>query len=481
MLKKDLLNLIEPFLADCLTLDNYQIQTIHPIKLLTCTRLDLAFKLIYVEHNDLNFAKEIYKKHIQAFTLDTFKEPHSDKNSFDKFIKKFHNTFSDIKKNGFNANKTIIPLSNNGIIVNGAHRVTSAIYLDLDVSCVQLKTPDSIYDYKFFYKRNIPSDILDIAVLKFIEYSENTYIAFIWPTAQGHDKQIEEIVPNIVYRKDVKLNANGAHNLLSQIYYNEEWLGSVENNFKGARAKLIECFKTFKPIRIIAFQTDNLEKVSAIKQEIRKLFNVDKHSIHITDTKEEAIRVSRMVFNDNSIHFLNNALPNKYISTHKKIVKFKKFIKENKLNSNDVLLDGGSILSVYGLRKSDDIDYFVDDNTKIKHNHAELDNHDDELKYHNEDKLELIYNPKNYFYFNDLKFIAFNQLYKMKKNRSEIKDINDCKIMNALECNNNFKKNILRTKQNIFYFRTKYRKKIRFCYNSIFVLIAIYLVYRWFE
>ena len=55
-----------------------------------------------------------------------------------------------------------------------------------------------------------------------------------------------------------------------------------------------------------------------IKDKIREVFNVGKHSVHITDTKEEAIRTARVVFNDNSIHFLNYAKPNKYISIHKK-------------------------------------------------------------------------------------------------------------------------------------------------------------------
>lgn len=474
--KEKLLALIEPFFQDCLNADNYQIQTIKAKQLLSYARLDLVFKIIYIEHHNLSFAREIYKEHIKAFTFDTFKEPHSDKNSFDKFTAQFDNIFSDIRKNGFDANKTLIPLSKDGIIVNGAHRLASAIFLDQDVKCIQLETHNQIYDYKFFYHRNVTNNTLDIAVSTFIEYADNAYIACIWPTAQGCNNEIDAIVPNIIYKKNIKLNANGAHNLLSQIYHSEAWLGSVENNFKGTSGKMIECFKTFAPVRIIAFQANGIEEVLQVKEQIRALFNVGKHSIHITDTKEQAIKLARMVFNSNSIHFLNNAKPNKYASVHQKIIKFKKFIQENQLNPCDVLLDGGTILSVYGLRRSDDIDYFIDDNAKIKYIDSELDNNDDELKYHDIDKLELIYNPKFYFYFNGLKFIALNQLYIMKKNRAEVKDINDCKIMDALKNDRYFRQKILRVKQNLFYFRIKHRKKIRFCYNSIFILIAIYLI-----
>ncbi len=151
-------------------------------------------------------------------------------------------------------------------------------------------------------------------------------------------------------------------------------------------------------MRIIAFQANSLDDVLKIKDKVREILNAGKHSIHITDTKEEAIRVARVVFNDNSIHFLNYAKPNRYISTHTKIDKFKEFIVKNELDVNDVVLDSGIVLSAYGLRESSDIDYFVDDNEKLKYHNEELEYHDEELEYHDEEKLELIYNPKNDFY-----------------------------------------------------------------------------------
>ncbi len=454
--KDKLLKLIEPHFENDLVQDSYETKTIKAKELLTHTRFDLAFKLLYLEmmDKDVRFAKEIYKEHIRAFSLGKFTEPgNEEKNSIDIFIEEFHKTFQDIKLNGFDGSKTLIPLSQNGSIANGAHRVASAIYLDRDVECVQLDTANHIYDYKFFYSRNVPSEMLDVVATKFVEYADNVHVAFIWPTAQGHDKKIEKVIPNIVYRKEMTLAPNGAHNLLSQIYYGEEWLGSVEDDFRGSKGKLIECFKTFDPVRIIAFQAENLDEVLVIKDKIRDIFNVGKHSIHITDTKEEAIRVARVVFNDNSIHFLNYAKPNRYISTHTKINKFKEFIVKNELDVNDIVLDNEMVLSAYGLRESSDIDYFVDDNKKLKY-------HDEELEYHDEEKLELIYNPKNYFYFNDFKFISFNQLYKMKKNRAEEKDKNDCKMMEALIENDRFKKIVNKLKQSFYYMKIKTRASL---------------------
>lgn len=457
--KSQVLKLIEPHFEKDLDKDIYDVKTIDAKRCLTHTRFDLAFKLLYLElvYKDVKFAKDVYEEHIRAFSLGKFIEPgNKNKSSLEHFLKDFHEIFDDIKDNGFDDSRTLIPLSSNGAIANGAHRVASAVYLDKNVDCIHINSYDHVYDYKFFYSRNVPRHILDVAASTFVKYVDNLYIAFIWPRAKGHDKEIEECVPNIVYRKEIKLNSNGAHNLLSQIYYGESWLGSVEDSFKGAKGKLVECFKNSDPVRIIAFQAGNLAEVLKIKENVRNIFNIGKHSIHVTDTKEEALRVAKVVFNENSIHFLNHANPNKYVTTHGKITQFKEFLLKNEVDMEDVVLDSGSVLSVYGIRESKDIDYFVNDNDKVSFYDQECDCHDEELVYHGVKKAELIYNPDNYFYFNDLKFVSFDQVYAMKKKRAGEKDSNDCKMMEALIENNVMKKFFAKFKQNFYYMKVRF-------------------------
>jgi len=458
--KENLRQLLEPHFRKDLKKEKYKVKSLAATELLTHTRFDIAFKLLYLEMKDRGalFAKEFYKEHIRAFSLGKFTEPGNEKkNSIEQFFGEFNETFEDIKANGFDSSKTLVPLSKNSSIANGAHRVASAIFLDKDVKSVKIDTDNHIYDYRFFQERGVSSNVLDIVATRFISYSTNTHIAFIWPSAVGHDKDVESLIPNIVYRKSIQLSKNGAHNLLSQIYFGEEWLGSVEDNFKGAEGKLVECFKNDKPVRVIAFHADSLNDVAKIKDEIRAIFNIDKHSIHITDTKDEADRVARTVFNDNSVHFLNHAKPNKYASTHKKVASFKAFISNSDACHDDVLLDGSMVLSAYGVREANDIDYFTNDNNKVDIQNDAFECHDSELKYHDIEKLSLIYNPQYYFYFNDVKFVSFKQVYKMKKNRNEVKDIADCKMMEALLENNKTKAMLNKLRQFFYYQKIKTR------------------------
>ena len=234
------------------------------------------------------------------------------KNSYEKYISEFEFIYNSLKTNSFDKSISLIPLSSDSSIVNGSHRVASSIYLKQSLSCVNINANTHNYDYKFFKKRGVSVNILDEVANVFIEHSNDIYIALIWPSATGSEIKIDNIIPNIVYKKNIVLNYNGAHNLLTQIYFKEKWLGTVQSNYKGCHAKVVECFKTKNAIRAYVFKSKSIDDVLKIKEAIRDHFKIGKHSVHITDTHEEAIRISKLLFNSNSLHFLQFAKPNNF-------------------------------------------------------------------------------------------------------------------------------------------------------------------------
>lgn len=442
--------------------DFYLIHSINSCELLTYNRFDLSFKLLFLDLIDKEkiVAEEVYKNHIKAFSLGRYVEPgNANKNSIEKYYRDFQKIFKDISHNGFSANKSLIPLSVDGSISNGSHRLASAIINNINIKGIKLDIESDTYDYKFFYKRGVSEKVLDIAATKFIEYANNVYMAIIWPSATGHEEEINNSIKNTVYQKKVKLNYTGAHNLISQIYHGESWVGSEKDKFSGAMHKLLECFKNYNPVRVVAFQADSLKDVFIIKDKIRAVFKIGKHSIHITDNKDESVRVSRALFNDNSIHMMNHSDPNKYLQVHENVLKIKDFAFNNDLSYKDFVIDTSMVLALYGLRSAKDIDLLCNHNN-IKDMPSGISLHDDELQYHQLQKNELIYNPNFYFYFNGLKFVSFDRVFSMKRNRSESKDIYDCNMMDALIEKNIIKKYRASLLQSVLYAQVKVRAKI---------------------
>jgi len=481
--KNELKNLIEPFIYKSLKKKEYEVRTILAKNLLTWNRFDLAFKLAYLDDIKVypNNAIDIYKEDIKAQTLGKFIElgNEENKNNFENYIEHFTTTYNDLKANGFLEKKTLIPLSTDGAIINGAHRIASAIHLNETVSTISTEQDTMLVNYQYFFERNVPVKILDLAAKKFIQRSnDNIHIAFLWPSGKGFKQDAESLFSKVVYKKKISLTPKGAFNLLIELYKHMDWVGSKENGYKGVRKKLIECFPSFDSFQVVIFQSEDLVKVQEIKEKVRDIYKIGYSSIHITDTKEEAIRISQLLFNDNGLHFLNNSEPYKFIDLYKKLDEFREYLSKNHIDSNDVVIDGSLTLSLYGLRRNIDIDYLIADNSKISQPVLDFETHDSELKYHEKEKVELIYNSDNHFVFLGLKFISFPQLYIMKSNRDEEKDRNDCLMMKASLDSNQYKKILAQYKQKVFYIKIKSNRMLMVSSMKILRYTGLYVPVR---
>ena len=455
----DLESKIEPHFKNLIT-TNSRIFAINSIDLLTWNRFDIAFKLCFLAlfKKNQRFANYLYAEHLKAFNFGIYKESgNKDKKSFDDFKKEFIAVYSSISEHGFNSNISIIPIAKGGSIANGSHRVASAISNAQEVKALKLDVLDHCYDYKFFYNRNVPVHLIDSATIKYVETASNVHVAFIWPSADISNIQLSEIIPNVISKKSVILNHNGAHNLVSQVYYKEPWVGSAENNYRGCKTKVFECFNSKRPLKVYVFQSENIDMANLIKERIRDLCQIEKSSIHITDNKEEAIRAVKTIFNTNSIHFLNYANPNKFLFIHEKIKIFQNEIRSKNLDCDDFVIDGSVILSLYGLRSGEDFDYISAN--EFENFSYQFHSHDSELVFHELPKEDLLYDPTYFFYFNGLKFVTLSQLYNMKKKRLEAKDIIDCELMESLIKNSRILKAKANLKQFIYYKHTKFLYK----------------------
>ena len=85
-------------------------------------------------------------------------------------------------------------------------------------------------------------------------------------------------------------------------YDGAEWIGNIENKYKGAMWKAKTIFNNSDGVvYVILFNPHNnnfgtLENLKKIKEEIRKLYDIHFHSIHSSDNHTETIRYSKIFF-----------------------------------------------------------------------------------------------------------------------------------------------------------------------------------------
>lgn len=444
---------------------DYVIEYIDAKELLVPERIDLVAKIKYIEFRekgyDLSFAKEVYTAHIEAFSHGTFKEPgNNEKNSIEKYYDTFNKLIDQIKLNGLNEEISVIPVGKNNAILDGAHRVAIAFYFGKRIPIIRFDNISVTYDTDYFIDNLLSRKYMDFLVTEYCKLKENTYFMCLWPKGNKESKRssIDNIIKEnhkVIYKKSISLNYNGFRNLITQVYAAHDWVGSYQNHFVGARKKIDACYTDPGSITIFIFESEKFDSVLDLKQQIREIINVGKHSVHITDNQFETVQIANLLLNENSVEFLNLGKPDKYPKFNENLKTFKNVLEKNEQPFEDYLIVSSSILALYGLRDAEDIDFIsISKNFGIIESQI-INNHNSYIQLYDTTLENVILNPRYYFTYNDLKFVDINMLKKFKRNRNEKKDQIDLKLITSIinEKSNFYKKT--RFKLESFYYRKK--------------------------
>jgi len=260
----------------------------------------LIAKYKYVEHREagynLSYVKELYAAHIEAFSSGKFTEPGQEdtKNSIEKYLSAFDDLIESIATNGFDKNISVVPVGKDNVIPNGSHRTAIAAYYDIPLPIIRFDINATPYDAKFFADRLLHTDYLDYIVTEYCKLRNNVYMAIVWPRAftKIEASDVEKIIGELcktVYKKEIRISFDGLIKLMIQVYHQERWLGTAENNFVGAESKALECYDKNEKLIVYILESDDFSKVFELKQEIRKLTGIANSAIHTTDNAAETV------------------------------------------------------------------------------------------------------------------------------------------------------------------------------------------------
>ena len=413
----------------------YSINVVEPIDMLSYRRFDIVAKYLYAvaieRDSHCCYAEDLYLAHIKAF--NNFVEADgSTKVGPEAFTSSMNELQRSIKGKGF-SDEAPIPVSCDGVPLDGAHRLGISIALNNDVQTVELDVDSPIYDYRFFKSRGLKDSYLDSMALEYARLKPDSRMVIIWPTAEGCQSQLEAILRqygDVVYSKEVYLSKNGAHSFTATAYRRESWVGSQKNGFSGAMNKANWCFENKGPLRVFLFESN--KDLIKMKDEIREIFDVGKHSVHINDTHEETMELAQNLFNANSIVLLN-AMVHRQLSWFNRLFNhYRHWIEEQKFNSEDFCIDGSGTLAAFGIRDVRDLDFLYSGEGMPETGFKEIDCHNDENQHENLLPDDIVYNPDNYFYYGSCKFVSIELIKVLKQKRNEVKDQHDVSSIQAI-------------------------------------------------
>jgi hypothetical protein len=414
-----------------------------PTELLTPYRFDLIIKYLYansiIKDYKTDYFKNLYKEHLRIW--NGFKEyDNPNKNTFESFDNIFKSIIHSLKTSGFDPNVSLVPILDNKYIVNGSHRVGASLALGKNVICrPSTNITDGQKDCSWlncFKPMGLSEEISDLVSIEYAKLKHNTYVVTLFPSTKNNFQTPLKILNKhgkVVYFKSIQLKKNGPLNLMRELYDGEGWAGDHRNNYSGFRHKESLCFTSENPTYVFLVEFDNYEDSVKAKKEIRDIFNIGNHSIHINDTHDQTVRLCKILFNNNSINNLNNSNINYYPKFERLLEKFKKIIKENNLNLDEYCISASSVLSAYGLREGDDLDYIhlgdnmLEDNENLIHSHNQYG-----INLYEPNYEEIILNPKYHFFYKGVKFVSPEIIKNIKIKRNEPKDILDINLINTV-------------------------------------------------
>lgn len=423
--KSLLLNYVNSNIAKFLIHKEYEVKEMAPSEFLTSNRIDILVKYLYAKSllsgkGEL-FFKSLYLDHIKAFN-GFVEADDTGKIGQEEFDNSFKGLLESIQKKGLD-DKHLIPINDNRHPIDGAHRISIALALGLKVKVFRISNTKPLnYDLKFFRDRGMLEYELDYIAEQYASIKQDTYLVMVWPIARGYSKEIETILSengSIVYYKEIRITMNGMINLQRRVYQKEGWTGSFSNDFEGVWIKASQCYNEEGKLRIYLFESS--ADLIAVKEKIRSLFNIGKHAVHINDTHEETVILSSLLFNNNSISYLNSSA-RKDFKKYQKL--FLEYVDAISGKEDDFAIIGG-VMSEFGVRETNDLDYIttIDDFSDRISNVIEKENK--KINYINLSISDLIYNPQNYFKIDKIKFVSPVVLLKIKTTRNNDSDKED--------------------------------------------------------
>lgn len=303
-----------------------------------------------------------------------------------------------------------------------------------------------------------PKNIADRIIFEYIKFREKTFCLTIWPYVGNDLSQLLKFLSNygiVYYVKKIKLNYNGALNLVHQLYSDTKRFPTIDK-LKEKLDYLGWKEGESNYVRAIFFENTSNEVISGsqahLKTKIRQfLLNTVSNKnlrgddlVHINDYYYQTIEYSKIFLHKKTISFLKKQNLKRHLNDNLANCRLyfntiKQWMIQNidQIDYERFLFFGSLILYVYGLRNCRDIDGLVYGSDNIRT--PNMINKTAEYFYNNtkfffgslgimntkywkdewdtkdigwlkimgiKHKDEMIFNPENHFYFNGIKILT---------------------------------------------------------------------------
>jgi hypothetical protein len=406
------------------------------------SRADLYVKLLYflnvLKHNSphKNHYEEIYIKHILARTngkepKDPFNKNNWCKKTIKDYLQKNKLLYKSMINKGFDPNYPIVLTENKKVLLSGAHRLSCSKLLNIVPSILYKKGKRKPWSFNDLQKC-LTAEEYETVLYRYCLENNNTCILLF---GDFKFKDItKEVECKVLYEKEITLDETLLKDIYALTFKNFNIITTIKNKFhilqqnQFLTSKLVILDKDYIPI---LKKKKNLIRESWCNQTSIKY--EDFITLHTPTSLLENEILLNLAFNLNYKHFIKHQ--QKTSLNHKKLnnllLNLHTVLSKHQIPHNQAVIVGSSVLDIYNVRETTDLDIVILDRHKYQSQpiKLELDYDIVSLGYINP---TIVNNESFYFYHKGFKFLNINTILSIKQRLKRKKDLNDINLYQQL-------------------------------------------------
>lgn len=354
---------------------------IDPRALLLGQRLDIIVKYLYarqrlglVSGGDGVDAERHYTQHIHLRTGGQEPGDEGRKGSMQEFQGQFDALIDSMAAKGFDPDYPVPLSSEDGLPLNGAHRIATALAVGCDIAITSAPMPGGLWDMEWFRQHGYMREDRNLLLRTLASIKpEHFCVTLLWSPVEAQwpemERRINAQMP-VVNSRTVELPREAFEELVHDIY-SLDWGPRTGANIERKvdllaghppRVRIVFCERPFDSDATLP---------RAMKTELREAFAafspVDHFTtLHVSESAHETCHLMNIFASENNLRRLQRRrrLRPGFLDM---LVEMNEETRRKGIDPADCCVVGSSVLDALGLREADDIDFTLRSDLRFRH------------------------------------------------------------------------------------------------------------------
>lgn len=344
---------------------------VDPRALLLGQRLDIIVKYLYARqrlgliprNTDID-AKRLYVQHIHLRTGGQEPGDEGRKGSIQDFVGQFDALIDIMAVNGFDPAHPVPISSEDGLPLNGAHRIATALAVGCDIAVSTAPKSGGLWNMDWFRRHGYMREDRNLLLRTLAEIKpEHVCVTLLWSTVEDQWDALERSIGEtmlVVDARTVELPREAFEELVHDIY-SRDWGPRTGANIERKagllaahppRLRVLFCERPFD---------SDAQLPRKMKTELREAFAqfspVDHFTtLHVSESPDEMRHLMNTFASENNLRRLGQRrrLRPEFLDM---LVELYDEVRRRGIDPADCCVVGSSVLDALGLRRADDIDF----------------------------------------------------------------------------------------------------------------------------